>query len=131
MWDVQKISHHCSYTAIGQEKGDTQTAPDEYVDRLFRDYGQKHGVIVSTSKPIPNDDSDDQPPHRQAANYYRSVADVKGGQFVVTMQHPNEIRPKPLVIRIDGYGATIEKVIAAGVAPIVSRPAPRAGARNG
>lgn len=127
MWDVQKISHHCSYTALAEDKGVNKTKPDPYVDRLFRDYGQEHGVIVSTSKPIPTDDSDIQPPHRQAANYYRDVEKDEFRQFKVTMNHPNATRPKPLVIKIDGMGVTVEKEVIIGAAPIISSPAPRAG----
>lgn len=129
MWDVQKISHHCSYTALGAEKGNTKTTPDEKVDRLFRHYGQKHGVIVSTSKPIPTDDSDKQPPHRQAANYYKDVAQEEFREFKVTMENPNKTSPKPLVIKIDYLGIAIEKavVVGAGAAAITSSPTPRAG----
>ena len=130
MWDIQKISHHCSYTALAENKGTTKTEPDPLVDRLFRHYGQEHGVIVSTSKPIPSDDSDIQPPHRQAANYYRDVAQDEFREFKVTMENPNKTSPKPLVIKIDGLGVTVEKQIIVGAAPIVSAPAPRAGAKD-
>ncbi len=127
MWDVQKISHHCSYTALAEDKGTNKTKPDPYVDRLFRDYGQEHGVIVSTSKPIPTDDSDIQPPHRQAANYYRDVAQDEFREFKVTMENPNKTSPKPLVIKIDGMGVAVEKQVIVGGASIISSPAPRAG----
>lgn len=128
MWDIQKISHHCSYTALAKDKGTTKTDPDPLVDRLFRHYGQKHGVIVSTSKPIPSDDSDIQPPHRQAANYYRDVAQDEFREFNVTMENPNKTRPKPLVVKIDGLGVSVEKQVIVGAASIVAAPAPRAGA---
>lgn len=128
MWDIQKISHHCSYTALSEDKGTNKTKPDPYVDRLFRDYGQEHGVIVSTSKPIPTDDSDIQPPHRQAANYYRDVAQDEFREFKVTMENPNKNSPKPLVIKIDGMGVAVEKQVIVGAASIISSPAPRAGA---
>ena len=85
--------------------------------------------MISTSKPIPNNDEDKQPPHRQAANYYKDVAYDIDGEFKVTMEHPSEINPKPLVITIDGFGATLKKSISSGVggATIISRPAPKAG----
>ena len=103
-WDVHKISHHSSYNALGPDKGITKTTPDPDVDRLFTDYGQAGGRIISTSKPIPSDDSDDQPPHRQAAAYYREVAKGLVGEYIVTMEHPTKVRPQPLVITIDGGG---------------------------
>src|SRR5205814_2275953 len=63
-WDVFKIAHHCSYTALSEEKGDEETVPDDEIDWLFREQGQPRGIIISTSKPIPTDDKDKQPPHR-------------------------------------------------------------------
>ncbi|MCL4498785.1 MAG: hypothetical protein M1335_00875 [Chloroflexi bacterium] len=69
-WDIFKISHHCSYTALSAEKGEEKTKPDAEVEWLFGQ-GGPCGVLVATCKPIPSDDADDQPPHRQAANYYR------------------------------------------------------------
>lgn len=131
MWDIQKISHHCSYTALSDDKGKEKTKPDEMVDRLFRHYGQKHGVIVSTSKPIPSDDSDVQPPHRQAASYYREVAQDEFREFKVTMETPSKTSPAPLVIKIDQFGVTPEKAMLLGASSIASSPAPRAGDGRG
>lgn len=127
MWDIQKISHHCSYTALSADKGKDKTKPDPMVDRLFRHYGQKHGVIVSTSKPMPSDDSDVQPPHRQAASYYREVAQDEFREFRVTMEYPNKTSPAPLVIKVNQFGVTVEKTLISGAGSIASNPAPRAG----
>lgn len=129
MWDIQKISHHCSYTALSDEKGKDKTIPVPLVDRLFRHYGQRHGVIISNSKPIPTDDSDVQPPHRQAASYYREIASDEFREFKVTMENPNRTSPKPLVLKVDSLGIAIEKavLVGAGAAAITSSPAPRAG----
>lgn len=124
-WDVMDVPHHCSYKAIGPEKGKEKTFPVPNVKWLY-DQGQIGGVLVSGSDPIPDGDTD-QPPHRQAAKFYEEVATRIGGEFKVTMQHPTRTAPAPLVIKIDVTGATIEKQIAAGVSVIVGRPAPRAG----
>jgi hypothetical protein len=130
-WDVFKLPHHCSYLSIGPEKGKTETSPTKATKWLFETQGQTGAVVVSTSKPIPEDDSDDQPPHRQAANYYKNkVVGPKGGEFKVAMEHPSVSKPEPLVIKIDGYGTTILKSIVGGGASVVSRPAPRAGAAD-
>lgn len=125
-WDVHKVSHHSSYNALGPEKGTTKTTPDPDVDRLFTDYGQVGGIIVSTSDPIPSEDTT-QPPHRQAAAYYRDVASGLTGEYVVTMEHPTAVRPAPLVVTIDSGGATIKRSFPGGVGPIVFTPALRAG----
>lgn len=125
-WDVHKLSHHSSYNALGPDKGSTKTTPDPDVDRLFTAYGQTGGIIVSTSDPIPTSDTT-QPPHRQAAAYYRDVAQGLTGEYVVTMEHPTTARPAPLVVTIDSGGATVKRSFPGGVGPIVSTPAPRAG----
>jgi len=130
-WHIFKIAHHCSYTAIGPEKGDDKTLPSDEVDWLFRDQGQRGGIIVSTSKPIPkpgtDEDEDVQPPHRQAANYYSEIKDEKDGEFIVTMEHPKSSDPKPLVIEIDRFHATVKKTLEVGATALASVRAPRAG----
>ncbi len=130
-WDIAKLSHHCSYLSVGPDKGTNKTAPVEAVKELFEDHGQDGGIIVSTSRPIPTKgskgDKDTDPPHRQAANYYKE--DVVDGEddFKVTMQHPKESAPRPLVIEIDESKATVRKRAAIAGAAAVSTRAPRAG----
>jgi hypothetical protein len=130
-WDVMKLAHHCSYTALGPERGTDQTVPTDEVKWLYETQGQKGATIVSTSKPIPakgtEDDKCDLPPHRQAATYYRMRRDALDGEFIVTMEHPKVTEPKPLAVKIDAGKATVEKPIAAGVAAAISQSAPRAG----
>jgi hypothetical protein len=125
-WDIMKIAHHCSFRSLGPEKGTDVTEPMPEVARLFEDFGQDGGILVSSSDVISKVDTD-QPPHRQAANYYKGVARKRDGEFEVTMQHPKPTRPEPLVITIDGTGAGIEKIITTGSTAITTRPAPRAG----
>jgi hypothetical protein len=130
-WDIFKLPHHCSYGSIGQDKGKTETVPTTHTKWLFETQGHNGCVVISTSKPIPADDADKQPPHRQAANYYKSkVTGPKDGEFKVTMEHPSIVKPEPLVIKIDDYGTTILKTIVGGSASVMSRPAPRAGTTN-
>lgn len=130
-WHIFKIPHHCSYTAIGPEKGENKTDPSDEVDWLYREQGQRGGIIVSTSKPTPvkgsDEDKDVQPPHRQAANYYTEIKDEKDGDFVVTMEHPKATDPKPLVIEIDRFNATVKKSLVVGASALTSVSAPRAG----
>ncbi len=124
-WDLMKIPHHCSYTALSEEKGEDKTEPVKEVKWLFEQGGEK-GLLVSTSDIIPNEDTE-QPPHRQAANYYKERATAIKGEFIVTMEFPKKSNPQPLVITVDNYGATLKKVIAVGGSDIISRSAPRAG----
>lgn len=106
-WHVFKLPHHCSYLSLGPDKGKTKTKPVDEVAWLFEDQGQTKGIIVSTSDPIPSNDDSDQPPHRQAANYYKDVVADLDGEFKVTMEHPKESDPKPLVIEITANGAAL------------------------
>jgi hypothetical protein len=131
MWDVFKIPHHCSYTAIGPDKGNDETEPTDEVAWLCEVQGRERGIMMSTSESIPikgsAEDKDVQPPHREAANYYKSVAREKDGQFKVTMDLPSASKPKPTKIEITDRGARLLTVSATvGAASIISTPA-RAG----
>lgn len=127
LWDIFKLPHHSSYLSIGPEKGKTETKPTTETKWLFEEQSTEGCTVVSTSNPIPSCDQD-QPPHLQAANYYKSkVTGARNGEFKVTMEHPSESKPEPLVIKIDGFGTTIVKRIMSGGVAVVNRPAPRAG----
>jgi hypothetical protein len=104
VWDVFKIPHHCSYTALSDEKGSDRTSPKNEVAWLSEDRGRKGGLLISTSRPIPAGDEDKQPPHRQAANYYKEIARKLGGRFEVTMENSPPKSPKPCHVKIDANG---------------------------
>ncbi len=125
-WHVMKIAHHSSYLSLGPDKGEEETKPVPRVKRLLERHSQDKAVLVSSSNPVPNEDTD-LPPHRQAAAYYRRVASSCGGRYVVTMEHPSKARPKPLVIRIDGRGHTVELPAASGAVAAIGASSPRAG----
>jgi hypothetical protein len=131
LWDIFKIPHHCSYTAVGPDKGEDETKPTDEVKWLCESRGSERSTIMSTSWSIPakgsDQDKDVQPPHRQAAAYYKRVAANKDGQFKVTMDLPSASKPKPTTIEITERGARLLTVSAAvGAASVVSTPA-RAG----
>ncbi len=130
-WDIAKLPHHCSYTALGHDKGDNKTDPVDDVKWLYEDQGQEKGKIISTSKPIPHkgseEDKDNNPPHRQAAKYYEDILDDPDDQFLVTMEHPKKTAPKPIVIEIDSSKATVKKQALTAAAMATATPTPRAG----
>jgi hypothetical protein len=130
-WDIVKLPHHCSYLSLGPEKGEDKTKPVENVAWLYEKQRQDGGIIVSTSKPIPvkgsTEDDDPQPPHRQAANYYKDILAEVQGQFIVTMEYPTKDAPKPVVIEIGADKATVKKRTISAAYVATSRPAPRAG----
>jgi hypothetical protein len=129
--DVFKLPHHCSYTSLGPDKGKDKTKPVPEVAWLFETQSQDHCIIVSPSWAIPTSGDDDQPPHRQAAAYYRDVVGLKGGEFEVTMEHPKVEAPEPLLITIGSDKARISKKVAGGAAAVVSSRPPRAGCFHG
>ena len=118
LWDIIDLPHHCSYTGIGPDKGEEMTEPTEGVKWLHAQ-GQKGGILISSSCIIPTSDTE-QPPHRQAAAYYKKVRTDIVGEFVVTMEHPRKTAPEPLVIEITGRGAAVKRapVVSVGVGAI-------------
>lgn len=46
-WDIFRVSHHCSYSALSDEKGKDITEPDEPIARLF-DRGSNGCIVVSS-----------------------------------------------------------------------------------
>ena len=126
-WDVVKVPHHASYNSLGPSKGEQVTTPVPAVRRLYETFGQKAGIIVSPSKVIPASD-ETQPPHKQAATYYKRAAKKLGGDFVVTMEHPTKRDPKPVNLRVggSGQGVALEKASLTGPGALVTRP-PKAG----
>lgn len=126
-WDIMKIPHHGSHKSLNKDdKGTNTTDPLDEVDQLFKKYGRRGGIMVCTSRSVPQL-GDDQPPHRQAVAYYESVKAHHDGEFKITMEHPKPSRPEPLVIIIDGTGARIRKSAVDASAAITSQTAPRAG----
>jgi len=125
-WDIYDIPHHCSYLALNNERGKDKTDPVPEVKWLL-ELGRNKGILIASSKPIPIDDEDSQPPHRQAANCYKDAATSISGKFKVTMEHPEKSKPKPLEITIDKWGATLKLITSTGVLAAVTTQAPRAG----
>jgi hypothetical protein len=126
-WDVFHLPHHSSAYSLAADKGKYITVADPDVKELFEIYGQYAGIMISPSDEIPTVDTI-QPPHVQAANYYRSVAKLKSGSYLVTMEQPTKSSPKPLVIHIDRFGATVKKDTGGNSAAIIgSQVTPRAG----
>jgi hypothetical protein len=128
-WDLFRISHHCSYTALSDEKGEEETVPRAEVASLF-ERGSDNCLLVSSSYPIPTDDTE-QPPHRQAAAYYQRIARERGDErnFVVTMEWPSSDRPRPVIVKTSQYGFVLEKDpgTMGGVAAVIRRPSQRVG----
>lgn len=130
-WNVYHLPHHCSYTALGPDKGVDKTIPVEQVKWLCETQGEANGYIISPSKPIPwkgtPEDRDVQPPHRQAAEYYRTDVLSSANRLLVTMSEPSSVSPKPIVISITSTGAVKIPPGSGGATAAAAVTAPRAG----
>lgn len=127
-FDLFRISHHCSYSALSEEKGDAETIPCDEVKDLFK-RGEDGCILISSSNTIPEEDTD-QPPHYQAANFYKKVAKEKGMQsnFYVTMEFPSEEDPEPIVVETTSYGLKVIKSSGlSGVSSVIRKQPPRVG----
>lgn len=129
-WNLYNIPHHCSYLALGDEKGDSKTEPKPLIRDLLL-MGKSDAYIVSCSKPISKNVAayeQIQPPHVQAKNTYVDYLNQVGGRkFLVTMEEPNEEKPAPIVFEITWAGVILKKLVAIGAPAIISSVAPRAG----
>lgn len=129
-WDLFNIPHHCSYLALGPEKGEKETVPVDRV-RVLLQQGRRDAYLISSSDPI--DDSKSsyeriQPPHIQARKTYeRYLKEVGGRKFLVTMEEPNHAHPKPMIFEITGGGCNWKKVVSTGFASAIESRPPRAG----
>ncbi len=129
-WDLMKLPHHCSYTAIGPDRGRDETKPTDDTKYLFEDCRNQGSHVISPSKVIPQKgtaaDKDKQPPHRQAAAYHKRISKGCDGTFEVTMEHPSTTQPKPFGYRITARGLALMATVAAP-ATVAASSNPRAG----
>jgi hypothetical protein len=125
--DIVKIPHHCSYLSLSAEKGENCTVPSENIAYLYEKKLNGNAILVSSSRLVPDNDDDVQPPHRQAKKYYTNCIRATGS-FVITMEHPSRENPEPLVIEIGANRGIIKRAFYAGAGIATASRAPRAGA---
>jgi hypothetical protein len=128
-FDLFRISHHCSYTALAEEKGEGVTIPRDEVDNLFSK-GEKGCILISSSDHIPDEDTD-QPPHRQTAAYYRQVVKEHGNEdnFFITMEYPKKENPRPMIVETSDHGFITKKNITdlGGISTVIRKPSRKVG----
>ena len=131
-WNLFNIPHHCSYLALAQngDKGDKITTPIDEVQRLLR-HGKKDAYLISSSKPIGNDKNayeQVQPPHVQAKNaYVKYLKEIDGRKFLVTMEEPTTLTPKPIKFEISSGGLSKTVAIGSGASMAAAAAPARAG----
>lgn len=114
-WDMFKLPHHCSYRSLNEDKDNWEEnyEPVDSVQRLFSDYARDKCIIISSSNPIEDNQDTIQPPHKEAVEYYKSVADARNGLFIITMESPTIENPSAIEVDItrDGYSILNESEI--------------------
>ena len=125
-WDILNIPHHCSYKALSDEKGDKTNGTTEPTDPIKELLGKASigAFMISSSNPIKNEDQE-QPPHYQSKNAYKKYA--KHARFMVTMEFPNERKPKPIEIIIRKDGVSLSSITESSSSTIIGTSALRAG----
>lgn len=129
-WHLLKAPHHCSYTALSDEKGATETDPTEDVATLLK-HGQPGGYVVASCNAIEDGreaELQTQPPHVQAKRCYTTYLGItRGRRVVVTMEEPNREKPEPLTFEISSLGLKPLSKSRSGAAVLTMTTPPRAG----
>jgi hypothetical protein len=132
-WNLFYISHHCSYKALSDVKGDKETIPKPDVKKLL-EHGQADSYMVASCKSIENNSdayNQEQPPHIQAKNCYEKILDsVNGRKMIITMENNNKITPRPVSFKFNYAGCTLMTILASSTSVAESSPS-RAGGVNG
>jgi len=124
VFDLFRLSHHCSYLSLSDEKGETETVPREEVKNIF-EKGNDQCILISSSWAIPQEDTD-QPPHFQAKAFYKKVVRDKGNSnnFYVTMEFPDQEHPKSIIVETGLYGFTVKNAAGLTTATEATRRQP-------
>lgn len=132
-WNLFNVPHHCSYLALSDTKGETETIPKPKVKELLL-CGKEGAYLISSSNPIYDTKEgreQTQPPHIQSKKCYeRYLKEVEGAKFLVTMEEPNGLHPEPITFKIESTGISRAVKVASvmsGVASLLTNPAPKAG----
>ena len=121
-WDIFLIPHHGTYkffTKKEHEEGrdEAKNNPEQTsMDILGR--GKDHGWLVCSSRPVLENNYDDEmPPHIEAISHYRNRAEELGDKkhFVCLMEYPKKSAPKPLEIRLTSKGLQKQDRSASGI----------------
>ncbi len=98
-WDLFMAPHHCSWTFFSEQPYEENKTPSESSLELLKKH-RSGAIVVASCKHIHDDD--DNPPHYAAAEEYKKV--VGSSKFYVTMDYPDEDKPKPLEFEISRNG---------------------------
>jgi len=127
-YDLLLAPHHCSWRSLSHDswsdKGEDAEVSNDARSALAQ--ANNGALIVSSSKPIEDDDND--PPCIRAKREYKSILG-NHGIFKCTGEEPTKAKPSPLEIETTGQGFKVKLLASAAVSVASSRQS-RAGYGN-
>jgi len=125
-YDLLLAPHHCSWRTLSHDSWSENGEAAEVSQKARSALAQaKNGaIIVSSSKPIVDDDND--PPCIRAKREYRFILG-SNGIFKCTGEEPTKANPKPLEFETTSSGFKLVALVTAA-AGVTSCSPPRAGA---
>jgi hypothetical protein len=104
-YDILQTPHHCSWHSLSYDSW-SELGEKAEVDagaRSALSQTRDGAIIVASSKPITDDDSD--PPCIRAKREYQSIVDDAKGKFYCTGEYPKVEAVEPLVFTVTAQGA--------------------------
>ncbi|MBX3091597.1 MAG: hypothetical protein KF801_03705 [Cryobacterium sp.] len=103
-WDLLLAPHHCSKKVMYLRSVDGDELLQDDILEAFTRHQLPGAVIVSSSKEIPDEDTDGaNPPHKVAFDRYAEIAD----DVLVTMEWLDVNEPSPIVFGVTAAGGAI------------------------
>lgn len=127
-YDVLLAPHHCSWHSLSYDSWsdcgeDAKVAPDA---RAALGQARSGAIIVASSKPIKDDDSD--PPCIRAKREYKAIlSEVPNTKFFCVGEEPNTWAPQPLELTVTAAGVKRQVGNRSAVGAVAAAAAPRAG----
>lgn len=105
-FDLLQAPHHCSWHTLSDDSWSEKkrNAKVNTNARKALSQAMEGAIIVSSSKPILDDDND--PPCIRAKEEYEDILSAVGGTFYCTGEYPSEKAVEPLVFTIGSGGVT-------------------------
>ena len=127
-YDMLLAPHHCSWHSLSHESwsemGESAKVSDDARSALSQARGG--AVIVSSSEPITDDDTD--PPCIRAKREYEGIAREVSGSFECTGEYPSESAPDAMEFEIGANGPRLKsawvKSFAIGGSAVGGQPLP-------
>ena len=97
-YDIMIAPHHCSRLSVGKVNDNSFEKSKDAINALNN--SKEGAFIISSSKPIKNNDSD--PPSKDAKDIYTKI--VTDDHFLCTEEYPKENDVSPIIIELTSNG---------------------------